>query len=386
MSRRPRVLLAITVFNGADVVPTCLRSAATLRDETCDLSVLILDDASPLPGFSASIRELCTELGFGYYRSPRNLGIPRNVNLGLLWALHGGYDHVLIANSDLIFSEGVVDQFLAVLATDDKIGSVTAWSNNVSIYSLQNQAPERFLADQDSVNWLALTIRREFGDAAVDIPAGISFCICIPTAVLRVVGLMDPVYGRGYCEETDWSLRSKSLGYRVTLSPSAFVYHRGGGSTVAAGLIGEGHRTVPANELIVDFRYPLFRSQVDAYSLSEIPDLLAGNALRRIFREAAREQGYELTVGHARSPEAGAVMPLVCLEPHDGELRAIGLYRGFEADLAASGPAVVRWVIDGIGRDPEVIRVYDRRIAAQTPGLLPGDRGVVGEVVYPPRV
>ena len=126
----------------------------------------------------------------------------------------------------------------------------------MSIYSLPNHDPDRFLSDQGVVNWISATLAGEFGNATIDVPAGISFCICMPVPVITEVGLMDPVFGRGYCEETDWSLRSAAAGYRVTLSPSAFVYHQGHGSTLAAGMVAGGHSTVPENEAVIDLRYP----------------------------------------------------------------------------------------------------------------------------------
>ena len=41
----------------------------------------MLDDASPAEGFSDKIRELCANLGFQYYRSPRNLRFPETSTL-----------------------------------------------------------------------------------------------------------------------------------------------------------------------------------------------------------------------------------------------------------------------------------------------------------------
>jgi len=382
----PRVLFAITVFNGPEVVPPCLRSAAGFVDDSCAIDILVLDDASPLPGFSDDLRVLCSELGVEYYRSPRNLGVPRNVNLGLLRAVRGGYDYVVIANSDVIFSQRVVEQLVRVCSSDDSIGSVTAWSNNVSIYSLPNAEPDGHLPDQRFVDWIAEAIRPEFGDEAVDIPAGISFCICIPTHVVRKVGLMDPVFGRGYSEETDWTLRSKSLGYRITLSPSAFAYHRGGGSNVAAGLVQQGHSAVPANERIVDMRYPRFRSEVLAYQHSGIPEALTQRALRRITLEGARAYGYEVTVGHLRGPEAGSELARISIERDEHGLVAFAVFKGFTAELDLSADDVITSLIAQVGREPTVIRMFDRRILRRGAGTTLDSYRVVSEVCYPPTV
>ncbi len=205
---RPRVLLALTVYNGGDVVEAALESVARLETTVADVDVLVLDDCSPEPGFSEQIEQHCERLGHQYYRSPRNLGIPRNVNLGLLAAMDGDYDYVIISNSDVIYSRCAVDQLVLTAQTDPRIGSVTSWSTNVSIYSIPNVAPNDHLSDQDTTDEVGEALRNHFGAAAIDIPAGISFAMLIPVPVLRVVGIMDPVFGRGYCEETDWSRRS----------------------------------------------------------------------------------------------------------------------------------------------------------------------------------
>ena len=382
----PRTLFVITVYNGRSVVPSCLRSAAAMEATTTDVDVLVLDDASPEPGFSDEVRALCDELGHQYYRSPRNLGIPRNVNLGLLRALHGGYDHVVINNSDILFPRTLPDVLVETVGTDPSIGSVTAWSNNVSIYSLPNADPDVHLRNQSVVTWLADSIYGQFGSAAVDIPAGISFCMLVPVPVLRTVGLMDPVFGRGYCEETDWSLRSKSLGYRITLAPSAFVYHQGGGTNVDAGLVSDGHTSVPAHERIIDHRYPLFRTQIDAYQNSEIPDHLRRDARSKIMVDAAREWGYSVVAGRSGSID-GVNGPEVTLEERRDGLRAVARFIGFEQVLPASDD-LPRTIVDFFGAPPAAVRVIEP-VGPQ--GDIASDFGALGskvqrEVCYPARV
>jgi GT2 family glycosyltransferase len=359
---QPRVLLAVTVYNGADVVPWCLRSAAAAASQSqeteCD--VLVLDDASPAPGFSKQVESLCLELGIQYYRTPRNLGIPRNVNVGLMTAVHRGYNYVIIANSDVLFGALTVDRMMTVMTSDERIGSVTAWSNNVSIYSLPNDDPDTYLADQGFVDWVADTTAGEFGASAVDIPAGISFCILIPTAVLKTVGLMDPVFGRGYCEETDWTLRSQSFGFRIALAPSAFVYHRGQASNRDAGLLASGHTSVPAHERIIDLRYPLFREQVNGFINSEILDLLRNSARRAIMTRAAGEMGYQVYLG-LLNPQSETSGPLVTFERLYGSLIPVATFRGFRMELPASAPGgdLLSSVTDFFGRSPDSVRLAD---------------------------
>ena len=96
--------------------------------------------------------------------------------------------------------------------------------------------------------------------------------MAIPTAMIKDVGLMDPVFGRGYSEEIDWCLRSHTMGYHSVLAPSCFVYHAGSGITKAEGLIGDGDHIVHAHQAIIDQRYPLYTSQLIALSASSIID------------------------------------------------------------------------------------------------------------------
>lgn len=385
-TERPRVLLAITVYNGEAFVTRTLESAAHISQDEVDVDVLILDDCSPAPGWSKRLAVLAEGYGFEYYRSPRNLGIPRNVNLGLLAAVRGGYDHVIISNSDVIYPQNVVSQLVRA-AQDERIGSVTAWSNNVSIYSLPNLDPDLHLADQAVVDWLSATLEGQFGDARMDIPAGISFCVLIPTKVISDVGIMDPVFGRGYCEETDWSLRSLAAGYRIALAPGTFVYHAGRGSNLSAGLVTHDQTSVPENEAIIDMRYPLFRSQVEAFASSGLLEQAHKNAIAGIVGAAGRQYGYSVEVGwlprvsrdddHAR-----------CIVSPDGSGPAVALeFRGFRESLEAPGD-VAENIRDFFGgAEPSELNLFDRGpITEELRATYAGKTRVNQRHNYPGRV
>jgi GT2 family glycosyltransferase len=277
-----RVLLAMLVYNGETFVPRAIESMARLQGMPGEtgangklrshiVDALVLDDASPAPGWSAALAEQCKQLNVGYYRTPRNLGIPRNMNLGLLRGEAAGYDYVAILNSDVIFPANMVEGLVAAAQSRPGIGSVTAWTNNASIFSLPNDDPDRWLADLSTVDSISATLTAEFGAETVEIPVGVGFCLLISARAISEVGLFDPVFGRGYCEEVDWCCRAVAAGFTHVLAPSVFVYHIGSATNRVAGLLQPGEHTVHTNETIIDQRHPDYRARVAAWEATPAP-------------------------------------------------------------------------------------------------------------------
>lgn len=385
MSERPRVLLAITVYNGREVVDRCLASAARLDDQQADVDVLVLDDASPEPGFSPRLEAACRTYGFHYYRSPRNLGIVRNVNLGMGRALTAGYSHVIVSNSDVVYPAALVSRLLRVEQAGAQPGAVQAWSNNVSAFSLPNLDPDRFLSNQAMVDRIGDVLDEEFGHERVDLPCGVSFCILIPTDAIRAVGLMDPVFGRGYCEETDWSLRARGASLPVVLAPSAFVYHAGRGSTVDAGLLLPGEVTVEANEAVIDLRYPGFRDEVAAFQEAGTIEHLACRARGAISRDAAAREGYDLDVSWLVTDSAPERLRAL-INPGPEAAHVNIAYLGFDHWVRFSdgdGPAAVR---RALGRAPDHVNLIDVGPQADAARLAFPEASFDVRVGYPSRI
>lgn len=385
--QRPRVLLAILVYGGSDFVPACLRSAAGLRAGPNRVDVLVLDDCSPDEAWSADLELMCAGLDLGYYRSPRNIGIPRNMNLAMLRARSGGYDHVVIANSDVVFPLNLATVLVRVAEANPDAGSVTAWSNNVSIFSLRSE-DRTSLAQQDVVDWISYQLEGEFGSTAADIPTAVGFCMLIPTPVAARVGLFDPLFGRGYCEEVDWSRRAKALGYRNVLAPSTFVFHHGGASTRAAGvLVGDGTTTVAAHERIIDFRHRGYRTEVEAFDRASPLAPLVERASRTIVLGAARRWGYRVEAT-AMGASAGAGVPFLVF-PDATNLVATGHYGGFATDIEVAGGAdPAAKLLATVGRAPERVTILDRGRNAERLAAAAWGAGVTVEDrhAYPQRV
>lgn len=382
----PSVLLAVLVYNGRAFVPQALESVQRClqNEEEVSLHAVVLDDCSPDPGWSEDLRSLCKKIDVEYYRSPRNLGIPRNMNMALTSGVRNGFDYVILANSDVVFPSTVASDLVATANSSADIGSVTAWSNSVSIYSFRNEDPQSNLRDPAFLDWISCRLAEEYHGGAMDIPTGVGFCMLIPTPVIKAVGLMDPIFGRGYCEEVDWCLRAQSLGYRNVLCPGTYVYHLGNGSTDSAGILAPGKTTVDKHEAIIDYRYPQFRSQVAAFVGGNVYEPVQLFATDRILRGAASEQGYRLALGSLA--EGYSVDDGVnCQIDSDGLGKLIASYRGFSREIPTKQGDFREALRAYFGSEPSTITILDPGRAVERVRAAYGSR-VEEKLSYPRKL
>ena len=134
----------------------------------------------------------------------------------------------MILNSDTRVFEGGFDELFRVAHSSPDIGTVTALSNNATIFTYPH--PSRTAPTLEDVDWkeLAAVALRENSGVSVEVPTGHGFCMLIKAEVLRRVGHFDEKYGRGYGEENDLCYRAADLGFRNVAAAGVFVEHREG--------------------------------------------------------------------------------------------------------------------------------------------------------------
>ena len=378
-----RTLIAALVYGGAEFVPACIESLAGLLVPG-EVDGLVLDDCSPDAAWSDTIREQCESSGVGYYRSPRNMGIPRNMNLALLHAQDAGYDYVAITNSDVVFPSNLVPSMVSTAASDPTIASVTAWSNHVSSFSLENIDPTRTLGTRAGVDRVSALLEHHFGGRAVDIPVGVGFCMLVPVPMVDAVGLFDPIFGRGYCEEVDWCLRAKEFGFRNVLAPSSFVYHIGNATTKSVGVLEHWETSDPANEAIIDVRYPEYRTQLVEWDRASTLDDLCAEATTELVLRGAREFGYVVEVAAIPRQDRHDQARFV-LSPDPTERTMFATQGGFETSVRLDGPPVLDQLEAWIGTRPQALVVRDRSPRARdlSEAAAARDISVIDTYSYP---
>ena len=221
----PRVAVLILTWNRVDELVPCLESFVN-----CDYpnrEVVVIDNGSEDETVPTVKRDYpwVTLIENG-----TNLGFCRGNNVGLRYAMEGQHDYVMLLNSDTMLLPGLVNELVAVMEADPKIG--IAGAKNVLM-----ENPDFTWGRYGQVTWgpmLVKTVGRFAPDArANEPPRDVDWVIgnaCMMSRdALRTVGLFDEEFWQ--CnEDVDWCYRAREAGFRVVYVDRAAILHKGGSS------------------------------------------------------------------------------------------------------------------------------------------------------------
>lgn len=159
-------------------------------------------------------------------------------------------DWIILVNSDIIFSKDSLKNLLnSIENAASNIGLIAPLTNNAGngqcIFMPGNSA-EEILKNAESITQVpngitTLSYRADF------------CCIAIKTSVWLELDGLSPVFGKGYYEDFDFSLRAKKLGYQCAIAEDSFVYHEGSASFKASK---EQKELIKNNKRIFLSRHP----------------------------------------------------------------------------------------------------------------------------------
>jgi GT2 family glycosyltransferase len=233
MTSRKRDLPAVVIpaYNAAQELGRCLETVRSTVPP--DTEVVIIDDASPDPAVASLLEHWRREAGprWRFLANPENRGFVATANRGM--RLSSG--DVVLLNADTEVTPGWLEGLARCLASDAAIATATPWTNNGEIASIPqfcvaNPAPP----DRDAV---ARELARAGAPAYPELPTAVGFCMAIARRAIDRVGYFDEVlFGRGYGEENDFSMRTRAAGMRNVLCDDVYVVHLGGRSFGPLGL------------------------------------------------------------------------------------------------------------------------------------------------------
>lgn len=154
----------------------------------------------------------------------RNLGFAAGCNVGLRYALQQGADYIFLLNNDAFVNPTTLNNLVALTGSD--VGII---------------APKIYYADDPNRLWSIGGMRHpltleKVGDAQGQVDEGrwdqvlerdylVGCALLLSRRLLTEVGLFDERFFM-YYEDSDLSLRARSSGFKLLLSPQAHVWHK----------------------------------------------------------------------------------------------------------------------------------------------------------------
>jgi GT2 family glycosyltransferase len=252
----PFVTVIVPVYEDFAATRACLDSLAAARP-ACDHRILVVDDASPNAEIAAYLDAAAAGGAFELIRNGANLGFAASVNKALALSPRGD---ALLLNADALLPPGAVDRLRALSRSSPAIGTLTPFSNNGELTSWPRPNAANPMPSAAEIAALDARAREVNGDALVDIPNGIGFCLYITEACLDAVGALPELYAQGYYEDVEFCLSARERGFRNVAAPGLFVGHAGSRSFAA-----RKRALVMRNAQLIETRFPGLKLETAAF-------------------------------------------------------------------------------------------------------------------------
>ena len=226
----PLVHIIILNWNGLNDTSECLASIKKLTYP--NVHVQVIDNASK-NGEAEIIEKRFPEVEV--LKQTENLGFCGGCNAGMKKALAENADFVMLLNNDAIVSPNLIETLLEEYEKLENPGAVSPiifkypetkkiWFSIAKWEAVWKTGEAKFRLVLDE-NYEELKSRKPY---PTEFACGC--CLFISTRVIKEVGMFDERYFAFY-DEAEWCVRMKRRGFTSYIVPSAFIYHKVGGST-----------------------------------------------------------------------------------------------------------------------------------------------------------
>ncbi|MCB9853795.1 MAG: asparagine synthase (glutamine-hydrolyzing) [Phycisphaerales bacterium] len=210
--------IVMPIYDGVNYVRDAVRSI--LKNTDYPFRLILVDDSANDATYAALEEIEATDDRIELHRNEENLGFVQTANRGMALA---DAEYVCLINSDIMVAEGWLDAMIRCAQSDPAIAVVNPLSN--MCVNLSVPMPPGY-----NMNTMAEQVAARSRRAYPALTTAVGFCMLVKRRYLNFFGGFDEIYGRGYCEESDFCMRLTEEGLRVVAADDAFVYHKGCGS------------------------------------------------------------------------------------------------------------------------------------------------------------
>ncbi|MDE2058525.1 MAG: glycosyltransferase family 2 protein [candidate division NC10 bacterium] len=211
------VSIIILNLNGEKIIRKCLDHL--LKQTYSNFEIIVVDNGSS-DGSLVILEEYLSTGKVSVVSSKRNLGVPRGRNLGFL---HAKGDIIAYMDNDGYADKNWLEEAVRTLESDEGIGAVasTVFFNKKKIIlngaggtiNLQGYGGDFFF-----------NAPYEFAQFPYEVLYSMAIGMVIRRSVMDQCGPLDPLPIKWY-EDTELGIRIWKLGFRVVVSPNAWVDH-----------------------------------------------------------------------------------------------------------------------------------------------------------------
>lgn len=216
--------IVILTFNQLEYTRQCVDSVLQHTREPFEL--IFVDNASS----DGTLDYLRTIEGARVVANDENLGFAAGCNQGL--AIAQG-DVIVLLNNDAVVTAGWLEGLTAPFAREPQIGITGPRSNKVAGPQLVEEVP---YADVPAMHAFARGWSAELVGTGRFTPSIVGFCMAIRREVVAEIGGLDPRFGSGNFEDSDYCLRATLANWRCWIADDVFIHHFGHQSFIGAGI------------------------------------------------------------------------------------------------------------------------------------------------------
>ena len=294
-----KIAIVMPIYNGVDETLTAIESILTyyngqnFNSRINTRLILGLDNPNNI--------KMTEEINARYSYNPvvkilvndNNLGFIQNCNK--MFADVDDDEEVLLINSDVICpSRDWIQELLDVSNMSDEIGTVTPMSNCASIFSFPfpNSNNDCILPKHLEIINDALSTKI---NNVLIVPSCHGFCVLIRNTRLPFELRLDPIFGKGYGEENDLSLKINKCGFKNVACPSVFVYHH-----ESISFSGDKSPLLNRNLKILGERYPTYHADVQNWIAKDLLRPYRNNAIKQLITPLLKGKKVIIHISHSR--------------------------------------------------------------------------------------
>lgn len=273
--------IIIPVYQGYDETIGCINSVL-LAKNNIPVQIIVINDQSPDGRLKYKLQALAKEKRFTLIENKKNLGFVASANIGL--GLHKDRDVVLL-NSDTEVYDGWLDRMLNIAQQNNNIATVTPFSNNATICSFPEFNRDNPINKEVAVEQLDQWFSELNGNAVVDLPTAVGFCMLIKREVLESIGYLNAnTWNKGYGEENDFCLKASALGWRHVLATGVFVKHYG-----AVSFAEDKQQYLDINLAKLNKLYPDYSTIVQRFILQDPGAKYRNSVIKKIIQQQSKK-------------------------------------------------------------------------------------------------